>query len=174
MSKVSYGKLKLKQVNENKKLIYNEQEIEVKQYLPIQDKLNLISDAINQAADGNNFVNNLKLDMFVHLNIVFYYANISFTDNQKSDLIKLYDILESNDLITNIVKLIPSKEYNMILEGAVATAKSIYEYQNSILGILDTVSQDYSQLQYDATNIQKAIADPENLQLLKDVMTKLG
>ena len=75
MSKVSYGKLKLKQVNENKKLIYNEQEIEVKQYLPIQDKLNLISDAINQAADGNNFVNNLFIFPSIFKTLFFMIIN---------------------------------------------------------------------------------------------------
>ena len=39
---------------------------------------------------------------------------------------------------------------------------------------LDSISQDYSSLQLDAEQIQKSIGDPNNLALLKDVMTKLG
>ena len=54
------------------------------------------------------------------------------------------------------------------------TVDSIYKYQNSIMGILDTISQDYSSLDFDATEIQKKIGDPENLALLKGIMSRLG
>jgi len=43
-----------------------------------------------------------------------------------------------------------------------------------VLGILDTVSQDYSNLDLDATEIQKKLADKDNLALVRDVLTKLG
>ena len=47
-------------------------------------------------------------------------------------------------------------------------------YRNSIFGIIDTVSADYSNLNLDASNIQKTLADPSNMELLKQVLTKLG
>jgi hypothetical protein len=42
------------------------------------------------------------------------------------------------------------------------------------MGILDSISADYNNLNLDATEIQKKIGDPENMALLKDVLTKLG
>jgi hypothetical protein len=42
------------------------------------------------------------------------------------------------------------------------------------MGILDTVSEDYKNLEFDASKIQEHLADPENLTLLKSIMTKLG
>jgi hypothetical protein len=42
------------------------------------------------------------------------------------------------------------------------------------MGVLETVSTDYSNLNLDAQNIQRALGDSENLTLLKDVITKLG
>ena len=42
------------------------------------------------------------------------------------------------------------------------------------MGILDTISADYSNLDLDATKIQKKLADPNALALLKDVMANLG
>jgi hypothetical protein len=51
MAKISFTKLGLKVNQEIKTIEYNGQIIEVKQYLPIQDKLQLISDIINQAMD---------------------------------------------------------------------------------------------------------------------------
>ena len=41
-------------------------------------------------------------------------------------------------------------------------------------GILEMVSNDYSNMSLDATSIRDALADSNNLTLLKDVMTKLG
>jgi hypothetical protein len=42
------------------------------------------------------------------------------------------------------------------------------------MGILDTVSSDYNNLNLDASEIQKKIADPENMELLRNILTKLG
>ena len=52
--------------------------------------------------------------------------------------------------------------------------KAIYTYRNSVLGILESISQDYSALNLDATEIQQKLADPDNMALLKQVLTKLG
>jgi len=65
-------------------------------------------------------------------------------------------------------------EYNFIIDGINKTVDAVYTYNNSVLGILEAVSKDYSNLDFDATQIQKKMADPENLKLVRDVLTKLG
>ena len=102
------------------------------------------------------------------------YTNITFTDKQKEDIAKLYDILDSNGIINQIVSAIPEDEYHFLIDGINDTIDAVYTYQNSVLGILDTVSQDYSNLNLDATEIQKKLADKDNLALVRDVLTKLG
>jgi hypothetical protein len=59
MAKVSFTKLGLKANQEIKTFNFNEQIIEVKQYLPVNEKLTLISNVINQSIDENNFNNPL-------------------------------------------------------------------------------------------------------------------
>lgn len=174
MAKIPFTKLQLKKINESKEFTYNDQVIIVKQYLPIQDKLALISRVINSAADEYNFANPVKLDMYLALEIVFTYTNLSFTEKQKQDIAKLYDLLEENKIFDKVIELIPEEEYNTLWEGVVELSESIYAYQTSILGILDTVTKDYKDLNFDATEIQKKLADPENMELLKSVLTKLG
>ena len=39
---------------------------------------------------------------------------------------------------------------------------------------LDTIKQDYSNLDFDASAIQAKLGDPENIALLRDVLAKLG
>lgn len=174
MAKIPFTKLQLKKINESKEFTYNDQVITVKQYLPIQEKLALISRVINAAADEYNFTNPVKLDMYLALEIVFTYTNISFTEKQKEDIAKLFDLLDENKFFDKVIELIPEEEYSTLWEGVVELSESIYAYQTSVLGILDTVSKDYKDLNFDAAEIQKKLADPENMELLKSVLTKLG
>lgn len=173
-TKPTFAKMGLKMNTDTVIIKLGEQEIEVKQYLPINDKLALIGNVINQASDENNFSNPIKLDVFTALEIVFAYTNLSFTEKQKEDLVKLYDIMESNGIFDTVIAAIPKVEYKSIIEGVQECSNAIYAYRNSVMGILDTVTENYANMELDATKIQKAIADPQNLSLLRDVLTKLG
>ncbi len=174
MAKPTFAKMALKINTEVKTVKIGEQEIEVKQYLPVNDKLILISHVLNNSIDDANFSNPIKLDVFTNLEIIFTYTNLSFTDKQKEDLVKLYDILESNDIFNQVIAVIPSEEYNSIIDGVQKCSDAVYTYRNSILGLLDIITQDYDGLDLDAQKLQKEMNDPENLALLRQVLTKLG
>lgn len=174
MAKPTFAKMALKINTDVKTVKIGEQEIEVKQYLPVNDKLILISNVLNNSIDDANFSNPIKLDVFTNLEIIFTYTNLSFTDKQKEDLVKLYDILESNDIFNQIIAVIPSEEYNSIIDGVQRCSDAVYTYRNSILGLLDIITQDYDGLDLDAQKLQKEMNDPENLALLRQVLTKLG
>ncbi len=174
MAKVSFTKLGLKKNEEVGILHINEQDVEVKQYLPINEKLELISSVINSAADENNFSNPVKENVFLTLEILYHYTNINFTDKQKEDPVKLYDLVVSSGLVNKVTDLIPEEELDEVINGVAQSVKAIYTYRNSALGILESISQDYSALNLDATEIQQKLADPDNMALLKQVLTKLG
>ena len=174
MAKVTFTKLALKKKEEVKNIKINDIDIEVKQYLPVNDKLDLIARVISGAHDQNNFPNPIKIEVIGAIEIIMAYTNITFTDKQKEDISKLYDILDSNGVINQIVSVIPEDEYHFLINGINDTIDAVYTYQNSILGILDSVAQDYSNLNLDATEIQKKLADKDNIALVRDVLTKLG
>lgn len=174
MAKIGFTKLSLKRKNEVKTITINNNQIEIKQYLPVNEKLDLIARVINGAHDQNNFPNPIKIEVIGTLEMIMVYTNISFTEKQKEDIPKLYDLLEENGVIKDIISQIPEDEYNFIIDGINKTVDAVYTYNNSVLGILEAVSKDYSNLDFDATQIQKKMADPENLKLIKDVLTKLG
>ena len=174
MAKVSFTKLGLKKKEEIKNITINDQVIEVKQYLPISDKINIITNVIENSADDNNFANPVKVEVFANLEIMYAYTNISFTDKQKGDPTKLYDLLEENGVIAEVIAAIPENEYALLLGWIDETIEAFYTYRNSVMGIMEQISADYSNLSLDATEIQQKLADPQNLGLLKNVMTKLG
>ena len=175
MAKVAFTKLGLKKKDEVKTVNINNNVIEVKQYLPINDKLALISRVINLSHDSsNNFANPVQVEVIGTVEIMMAYTNLSFTEKQKEDYAKLYDLLEENGITKDLISAIPEDEYAFLINGINESIEAVYKYQDSILGILEVISQDYSNLDFDATKIQQQLADPDNLSLLKDVLTKLG
>ena len=147
---------------------------EVKHYLPMKEKLDLVSRIINQSIDENGFYNPMRVKLYMVLEVTFAYTNLSFTDKMKEDPFKLYDILVSTGIFTDIISAILEKDWNEIQENVWTTIKNIYDYKNSLMGIMEAVSTDYSQLDLDATEIKNKLADKDNLELLKDVLSKLG
>ena len=172
--KPTFAKLSLKMNNSVNTIVFNDQEIEVKQYLPINEKLDLIAAVINQAADDNNFMNPVKAEVFMKLEIVFRYTNISFTDKQKEDLVKLYDLMDSNDLFDIIINEIPENEYNTIVDAVMDCSEAIYAYQNSIMGVLERVSTDYDNMNLNLDALKEKFQDLGDVSLLQEVVTKLG
>lgn len=174
MAKIAFTKLALTKNTDVASFDWNGQTVEVKQYLPIQEKLDLIASVLNQCQDENNFINEAKMALFMDLEMVYRYTNINFTEKQKEDPAKLYDLLAGSGFFDDVFTVIPQSEYRSIATWLGKTAEHIYTYRNSIYGILDALNTDYSNLELDAENLKQKIADPESLTLLKDVLTKLG
>lgn len=175
MAKVPFSKFKCKINTDEIPVQIGEETIGVKKYLPVQEKLALIGRVLEQAHDQDqNFANPLKIDVFKCLEIVYAYTDISFTAKQKEDPAKLYDQLYSSGILNRIWNSIPENEREEILYGIKETVEAYYSYKNSVFGILDTINQDYKNLNFDTSEIQKNISDPENLKLLKNVLSKMG
>lgn len=175
MAKIPFSKLSLKKKEDIKTIVVNEQTIEVKQYLPINEKTDLITRIIQNSYNSEvNYYNPILLEVLTTLELVMAYSNINFTDKQKEDTAKLYDLLESNDVTNQIIAAIPETEYKFIVESIDESIKSIYTYQQSALGILSSISQDYSNVNYDMDKIQDVLGNKESLKLLREVLTKLG
>ena len=160
---ITFAEMNLNLNSDNKKFYYFDQEIEVKQYLPIQDKLQLISSVVNLSSDDNGFINLVKVN-----------TNIEFNEEEKDNFIQTYDLLSQSALLKNVLLNIPEDELEMIEEGVYSTISELYAYKNSVMGILENISADYSSLDLKASKIQQKLADPNNMAFLKNVLTKLG
>lgn len=176
MAKVSFSKLGLSK-NTNINIVeYNGQNIEVKQYLPINDKATLVATILNYTLNNgeNRFPNPLQIEVFTLLQVIEKYTNITFTEKQKEDPAKLYDLIVSSGFWGVIIEALNVEDYNVLLNYIDEAIKAYYNYHNSVFGILDTISKDYNNMNLNATEIQEKLADPDNMKLLKEVLAKLG
>lgn len=174
MAKVAFGKLQLTKNTEVKAFEFAGQNVEVKQYLPIDEKTQMFERIISASADNNGYYNVTKVNFWMDLEIVFTYTNISFTDKQKEDLFKLYDLMKGNGFIQMVKDNMREEELAEIIQTVWTTIENIYKHASSALGVMQAIATDYSDLNLEAAGIQEQLADPENLTLLKNVLTKLG
>ena len=80
MSKITYASLKLKPNDSIKTVDLGDGKVlEVKQYLPIEDKIDLV-DITLQKSREDRLYNPLKVNMFYHLNLIYLYTNLNFTE----------------------------------------------------------------------------------------------
>lgn len=141
MNKVTFTKLNLKKNENIKEINFNDNTIEIKQYLSITDKIDLV-DITLQKSKENRIYNPLKINMYFHLHLIYLYTNIVFTDKQKEDEEKLYDILESNGLIDKIIAEIPEKEYSELLNMTNEKVETELKYSTTAAAIIDNLIQD--------------------------------
>ena len=143
MAKVSYAGLKLKVNTEVNTFQFGENKtvIEVLKYLPIEDKNDLIHIAL-QNAEENGIYNDILVEMYFNLYIVYFYTNLNFTDKQKEDPAKLYDQMESNGLITQIIAHMNEDEYANLLTYLETIRDETLTYKNTAGAVLQTIVQD--------------------------------
>ena len=175
MAKVSFTKLNKIKFLEPIDIKIGEETISVVQYLPLEKKLAIMQNIIEQA--GNNeegFYNIVKLTVFYTIEMLRAYTNISFTEKQLEEPQKLYDIIVLNNIWNEVKKAIPQSELTDIWENTCALAREITDYNHSALGILNLVSNDYDNLNLDVKEMTEKLSDRTNLTLIKDLLTKLG
>ena len=112
MAKVAFSKLALSKTSTTGIVEINGQSIEVKKYLPIDEKLALIGEVISNSHDENNFPNPLKIEVFFTIAVIKYYTNISLTEmsvirrnklsaEQKKDIIAFLNTLTDSKYLQN-------------------------------------------------------------------------
>lgn len=170
--KVSYAKLGLKVNTDVNTFTFKDNEIEVLKYLPINDKYDLIYIAL-QRAEEDGVYNELKLDMYFHLYLVYMYTNLTFTDKQREDEQKIYDCLASNGFFDLFLNAIEESEYTELFEMMTAIKVEKMKYSNSAGAVLQKVISDLP------TNAEAAASlinsfDPENYRTIVELAQATG
>lgn len=143
MAKVSFASMKLKTQDDVIKIQIADKEVEIKKYLPAKDKNNLIEITLQNATEGTVF-NTFLMDVYFHTYMIFAYTNINFTDTQKEDILKLYDILETNGVIEAVIAALDAEaghEYKDLREYMLEMADYTSKYMLSAKAIADDLMQ---------------------------------
>ena len=96
---MNFKDIKINTSNEYNTFIFNNQEVKVLKYLPIEDKFDLIMIAL-QKSIVEGIYNPIRLKVFFALNIVYLYTDIQFDVEERVNEGALYDNLEVSGFLS--------------------------------------------------------------------------
>jgi hypothetical protein len=120
---------------------YNNEQLFIKQFLPVDDKYSLIFICMNSLDLMKRSYNPLVAETLFEVEIVKHYSNINFDDNDDS-YFTLFDILECQGLIKLIIENIPVEEYEELQRLYKESIEAEISFNSSIAGGLQFLVND--------------------------------
>ena len=148
-------------------------EVSVRTYLPIDDKADLIAWVINLAVDDKTgCISPVRFETCFSVAVVQRYAGIEI--DAEETLGNVYDLLEYNDVIDQVMGAIPENELRFLSDLAKETAQDVARYNNSFLGMVNMVSGDAESLQEQTNSLINKIKNSEGLEQLAAIRDVVG
>lgn len=172
MAKVSFTNLKLKVNKETTTFNFNNIPIQVLKYLPVEDKYDLIMITL-QKAEEDGIYNEIKLDLYFHLHLVYMYTNIGFTEKQKEDEAKLYDMLMSSGFMNAFLAALDESEYSLLLKDLEIMMERKLKYNTTAAAVVNRFVTDFPRNAKIAADIVDTF-DPEQYQRIVQLAQNAG
>ena len=136
---INFNDLGLSLQDKSKNVIINGQKVEVKQYLPIKDKIDLIQIVLQQGV-VNDMYDEAVLEALFYVYTIMYYTDLEFTDEQKEHPLDIYDMLISNDVLNVILSEIPEDEFIDLMDYFEKQKELNLKYQTSFTFVLNQIA----------------------------------
>ena len=148
-------------------------ELDVRRYLPVAEKTQMLQYIINAALDDRTgCFSPLRIEIYYSLAICKWYAGIEF--DPESDPGQNYDLLESNGIVDWVISRIPEDEAKFITRLVEETTADIARYNSSAAGIIQNMSVDADGLNNQITDILSKIQAGEGLETLAAIKDVVG
>jgi hypothetical protein len=162
MAIINYSDLGLTKSKEVRIFKWNDKDIEVVKYLPIDAKYDIVMITLQEAYEEGIY-NPVKLDKFFHLNLVFMYSNLVFTDKDRQDTDKLYDELKSSGFMDKFLQNINEEDYTEMLEDIDTIIKAKSTFSGTVKKLVDDLPAQAEAMQSIIDNF-----DPNKYQAVVD------
>ena len=151
-----YKDLNLKVKDQIETISIQGQDINVFQYLPVRDKNDLVQIALQNSRE-NGVINEIKLEIYFNIYIVYFYTDLVFSEEEKADPGQLYDELQSNGILTRILGAINQDEYNNLVDYLEKMRTAQDAYENSAAGVIKMFIQDLPKNATEAAELLKNV-----------------
>lgn len=150
-------------------------DLEVRRYLPIDEKAGFIQFVTETSLDENTgCFSPLRLEVYFSLAVCRWYAGIMFDAEDLINAGVTYDLLDQNGVITDIMAAIPESELTFLQELVEETTTDIARYNASAAGIINNMSKSADGLGGQIDEIMKKVKNKEGLELLEEIKNVVG
>lgn len=174
MAKINLKQLITIKATESVTININNIDITVKQYLPLDEKMELVQRVLNRAVDETGFFSPMRLEVILELEIIRTYTDINITDKMMDAPGKVYDQIENNGIWRGISSTIPWKEYQGLHQAVNDCATAITSYQTSFVGIMKNISENYDATKMNVDELMKTLDQPDKVGMVKEILDKMG
>ena len=148
--------------------------VEVIQYLPMEEKSKLLLDVLNYVLDTNGLSSPLREEIYTTLFIIKYYTNINLTETMINNGAKTYDLLVLNEITKKVYDLIPEDELNYIFDMTHDAIVDSMTYRMSMAGMIENASTAQGSELKDIDAITEQLRKISDSEMLRDVLNKLS
>ena len=124
------------EVPNDKEIEVGKLKIKVKQFLSTEEKKNLL-EMVMQKADGGTVMTDLITSAVFEVYLILKYTDLEISDEDKADILTLYDSLEKDGIIKAVIDAMPAKDYSDLLELLSRMVDDYTVYRNSARGFID-------------------------------------
>lgn len=144
-------------------------DVQVKQYLSIEEKSNLVTFVTNGAMDDETgIIDPIRTEVYFALGVCDWYTDIDF-DYFSNDfnIVEIYDLLETNGVINLILSEIPKQELQFLEEAVKDTMETLGRYNFSAVGIIKGMNNNAGNLNEQLNEIIKRMQSEEGQETFK-------
>ena len=120
---------------------FNGKTIKVAKHIPVRDLYDLVMITLQKSKEDGIF-NPLKMDIFFHLNLIYVYSDIEFTDEDRADELELHDKLTQSGLMDSFLEAFDDSEYNYIKDILEMLARELTAYNSTAAALISSLIQD--------------------------------
>lgn len=136
---------------------------------PIESKINIVQLALQESME-NGIYNEGKLQTLFYVYTVFYYTDIEFTDEEKADYYKVFNVLFNSGLLEKIFAKIDVDEMKILTELLDSQKTTNEKYLLSAAGIVNSFINEVPAAMAEVGNMINNF-NPENYQAVIDFAT---
>lgn len=149
--------------------------LNVKQFLPTEDKVKFIEFVVNGALDEETgCFSPIRTEVYYEIALCRFYADIEFSEEDLEHITTVCDILETNHVIDSIERCLYLDEINYMRDLVDKTVEDIARYNSSAAGIIRSMSTDASGLGDQITEILGQIKNAEGIEQLSVIKDVVG
>ena len=131
---MEFKELNLSFKSNEHEITIGDKKIKVKNRISSKDIEDLISITIQDSIEPTGIINLIKTEINFSINLLLMYTDLEFTGGELEDVNSLYDILDSNDILNQVIMNIDEIEYKFITDMLNDTIAVKQQYELSLRG----------------------------------------
>ena len=150
----------------------NGDDITVFEKISSRNMIDIINLSVDAAKESQGVYNPCTLDIYFHTYLVLLYTDIEVTDEERKDILSLYDSFVKDGILDQVLDAIDDTEYNNLVDWTTEYVENRVKKELSFAGIVDNFIQTMPEKAQEAADILQGV-NPESVENVTKLLTDM-